>query len=71
MDKLTIIGLEGGTSGVTVEAQFNPKEIPAFEAVIESVNVKYTMFDGNGIPVRAMVSMRFVEARKIRIAKPQ
>jgi len=27
MDKFTIIGLEGGASGVTVEAQFNPKEI--------------------------------------------
>jgi hypothetical protein len=151
MDKLTIIGLEGGASSVTVEAQFNPKEIsidksvpwqlqktpgpgdleftaanpktlscelmfdavetrahiqdpigalqrlcdidaalkrppkvkvvwgaegaagmiPAFEAVIESVNVKYTMFDGNGMPVRATVGMRFVEARKIRVAKPQ
>jgi Contractile injection system tube protein len=151
MDKLTVIGLEGSASGVTVEAQFNPKEIsvdksvpwqlqktpgpgdleftaanpktlscelmfdavesgahiqdpigalhrlcdidaklkrppkvkvvwgaegaagmiPAFEAVIESVSVKYTMFDGNGTPVRATVSMRFVEARKIRIAKPQ
>jgi len=151
MDKLTVIGLEGGASGVTVEAQFNPKEIsidksvpwqlqktpgpgdlefsaanpktlscelmfdavesgvhiqdpigaihrlceidaglkrppkvkvvwgadgaagmiPAFEAVIESVGVKYTIFDGNGMPLRATVSMRFVEARKIRIVKPQ
>jgi hypothetical protein len=45
--------------------------IPAFDAVIESVSVKYTIFDGNGMPLRATVSMRLVEARKIRVAKPQ
>ena len=149
MAKLTITGLEGGVSGVTLESQFNPKEIsidksvpwqlqktpgpgdleftsanprtmslelmfdgfesgssiqdeietlhrlsdvdpglkrppkvkvvwgsegapgmiPKFEAVVESIGVKYTMFDGNGRPVRATVSIRFVEARKIRVVK--
>jgi hypothetical protein len=151
MDKLRIIGLEGGATGVTVEAQFNPKEIsidksvpwqlqktkgpgdlqfssanpktmsfelmfdgfasgssiqngigmlhrltdidanlkrppkvkvvwgtegapdmmPTFEGVIESIGVKYTMFDGHGMPLRATVSMRLVEARKLKVVKPQ
>jgi hypothetical protein len=150
MDKLKIIGLEGGTSGVTVEVQFNPKEIsidksvpwhrqktkgpgdleftaaepktmscellfdgfesgahiqdeidklqrlsdidtglkrppkvkvlwgaegapgmiPKFEAVIESISVKYTMFDGNGMPLRATVHVRFKEARNLKVGKP-
>jgi hypothetical protein len=29
------------------------------------------MFDGNGMPVRATVNIRFVEARKITIVKPK
>ncbi len=151
MDKLTIVGLEGGSSGITVEAQFNPKEIsidksipwqlqktpgpgdleftaanpktlscelmfdavesrtqiqtpigmlhtlsdidpglkrppkvrvlwgsegapgmiPPLDAVVESIGVKYTMFNADGLPLRATVNLRFVEARKIRVAKPQ
>ena len=151
MAKLTIVGVEGAVSGVTLESQFNPKEIsidksvpwqlqkttgpgdleftlanpktmsfellfdgfesgasiqdeigtlhqlsdidpslkrppkvkviwgpgsgagmiPAFEAVVESMTVKYTMFDGNGMPVRATVNIRFVEARKIKVVKPK
>jgi len=150
MDKLAIIGLEGGASGVTVEAQFNPKEIsidksvpwqlqkttgpgdlefssadpqtmscelmfdgfesgvpvqdeieklqrlsdidpglkrppkvkvvwgaegapgmiPKFEAVVESMDIKYTMFDGNGKPLRATVRMRFKQARKVKVGQP-
>jgi len=150
MDMLRIIGLEGGLSGIIVEAQFNPKEVsidksvpwqlqqtkgpgdlqfssanpktmsfelmfdgfassssiqseigmlhqltdidanlkrppkvkviwgtegaagmmPAFEGVIESIGVKYTMFDSQGTPLRATVSMRFVEARKLKVVKP-
>ena len=149
MDKLTIVGTEGNASGVTVEAQFNPKEIvvdksipwqkqktsgpgdleftaaepktlscelmfdgfesagpiqaeigkldlmsdvdpslkrpprvkvvwgaegapgmiPKFDAVIESVSVKYTMFDGNGMAMRATVNMRFKEARKLKVGQ--
>ena len=149
MDKLRIIGLEGGTSGVTVEAQFNPKEIsvdksvpwqkqktqgagdlefsaaepmtmscelmfdgfeaglsiqdeidrlhslsdvdsslkrppkvkvvwgaegapgtiPTFEAVIESVGIRYTMFDGNGRPLRATVRLGFKQARKLKVVQ--
>jgi hypothetical protein len=149
MDKLMIVGTEGSASGVTVEAQFNPKEIvidksvawqkqktngpgdleftaaepktlccelmfdgfesagpiqseieklhlmsdvdpslkrppkvkvvwgtegapgmiPKFDAVIESLGVKYTMFDGNGMALRATVSMRFKEARKLKVGQ--
>ena len=150
MDKLTITGLEGGVAGLTVEAQFNPKElsvdksvpwqrqktrepgdlefssanpqtmscelmfdgfesgipiqpaieklqllsdidpalkrppkvkvvwgtegapgmIPKFEAVVESMGIKYTMFDGNGKPLRATVKMGFKEARKVKVVAP-
>jgi hypothetical protein len=148
VDKLKIIGLEGGSTGVTVEAQFNPKEIsidksvpwqkqktngpdlefstanpmtmscellfdgfesavliqneinklhslsdidpdlkrpskvnvvwgngaagtiPMFSGVIESVGTKYTMFDGNGKPLRATVRLGFKQARKIKVAAP-
>ena len=149
MDKLRIIGLEGGTSGLTVEAQFNPKEIsvdksipwqrqktqgpgdlefsaaepmtmscelmfdgfesglsiqdeidtlhslsdvdsslkrppkvkvvwgaegapgtiPTFEAVIESVGIRYTMFDGNGRPLRATVRLGFKQARRLKVVQ--
>ena len=149
MDKLTIVGIEGSASGVTVEAQFNPKEIsidksvpwqkqktngpgdleftaaepktlacelmfdgfesagpiqneidklhlmsdvdpglkrppkvkvvwgaeaapgmiPKFEAVIESLGVKYTMFDGNGMPLRATVRIGCKEARKLKVGQ--
>ena len=150
MDMLTIVGLEGGAAGVTVEAQFNPKEIsisksvpwqqqktvgpgdlefssanpqtmscellfdgfesgvliqveieklqrlsnidpvirrppkvkvvwgtegapgmiPKFEAVVESVFIRYTMFDGNGKPLRATVKMGFKQARMLKVAQP-
>ena len=43
---------------------------PKFEAVIESISVKYTMFDGNGMPLRATVHVRFKEARNIKVGKP-
>ena len=33
-------------------AEGAPGTIPTFEAVIESVGIKYTMFDGNGRPLR-------------------
>ena len=151
MDKLRIVGLEGGASSVTVEAQFNPKEIafdksvpwqrqkaqgpgdlefsgaepmtmscelmfdgfetrlsiqdeidrlhslsdvdsslkrppkvkvvwgaegvpgtiPTFEAVIESVGIKYTMFDGNGRPLRATVRLGLKQARRLKVAQPR
>ncbi len=149
--KLKIIGLEGGANGLTVTAQFNPKEIsvdrsipwqkqkkkgpadleftggdpktmsfelmfdgfetgqpvqveieklhklsdmdtslkrppkvkviwgseggagmiPKFECVIESVAVKYTMFDGNGVAVRATANIKVKEAGNLAVGKPQ
>ena len=151
MDKLTITGLEGGSSGVTVAVHFNPKEIsiaksvpwqkqptlgpgdlefssaepqtmsfelmfdgfeagasiqgeidtlqqlsdidpslrrppkvkiawgnegtagtmPPFEAVVESMGIKYTMFDANGRPLRATVAMGFKQARKLKVVQPR
>jgi hypothetical protein len=151
MDTLTIVGLDGGASGVTVEARFNPKEIaidksvpwqqqktkgpgdlefssanpqtmscelmfdgvesgihiqdeidklqrlsdvdpdlkrppkvkvvlgaegaagriPTFEAVVESMGIRYTLFDGNGMPLRASVKMGFTQARKLKVVPPK
>jgi hypothetical protein len=44
--------------------------IPKFEGVIESVGVKYTMFDGDGKPLRATARLRFLEAGNLRAGKP-
>jgi len=52
-------------------AEGAPGMMPTFEGVIESIGVKYTMFDASGMPLRATVTLRFVEARKIKIVKPQ
>jgi hypothetical protein len=43
--------------------------MPAFEAVIEVLVVKYLMFDPEGKPVRAMVELKFREARNIKVSK--
>jgi hypothetical protein len=45
-----------------------PGALPAFEGVIESVGVKYTMFNADGTPLRATVGLRVIEARKVSIA---
>ena len=38
-------------------AEGAPGMIPKFESVIESLGAKYTMFDGNGMPLRATVNV--------------
>ena len=43
--------------------------MPAFEAVIEVLVIKYLMFDPEGKPVRAMVELKFREARNIKVSK--
>jgi len=43
--------------------------IPAFEAVIEVLFVKYLMFDPEAKPVRAMVELKFREAKNIKVGK--
>ncbi len=52
-------------------AEGAPGMLPKFNGVVESIGVKYTMFDPNGMPVRATVNIRFVEARKIKVVKPK
>jgi hypothetical protein len=44
--------------------------IPTFEAVVESMGVKYTMFDGNGKALRATIKTRFKQARKLKVVQP-
>ena len=58
--KVKVVCGVGGAAGM----------IPNFESVIESVAVKYTMFDGDGRPVRATVGLRFKEARDLKVGKP-
>ena len=51
-------------------AEGAPGMIPKFEAVVESMGIKYTMFDGNGMPLRATVKMGFKQARKLKVVQP-
>ena len=41
--------------------------MPGFEAVIEELAVKYTMFDPDGKPLRATAGLKFKEARSLMI----
>jgi len=43
--------------------------IPKFEAVIESVSVKYTMFLANGTAVRATANIKVKEASSLKVGK--
>jgi hypothetical protein len=43
--------------------------MPRFDAVIEAVSVKYTMFDADGKPVRATANLRFREAKDITVER--
>jgi hypothetical protein len=43
--------------------------LPAFEGVIESIGMKYTMFLPNGQPVRATVSVKIKEASRASFKK--
>jgi Contractile injection system tube protein len=43
--------------------------LPAFEGVVESVGMKYTMFLPSGTPVRATVSVKFKEANRLSFKK--
>jgi hypothetical protein len=45
--------------------------MPKFEAVIESIGIKYTMFDGNGMPLKATVRMGFRQARHLKVVPPR
>jgi hypothetical protein len=47
-----------------------PGIIPKFEAVVASMGIRYTMFDGNGRPLRATVALGFTQARKIKVVLP-
>ena len=51
-------------------AEGAPGTIPKVEAVVESMGIKYTMFDGNGRPLRATVRMGFKQARKLKVVQP-
>jgi hypothetical protein len=43
--------------------------IPSFQAVIESVSVKYTMFKPDGTVVRATANVKFKEAADLKVGK--
>jgi hypothetical protein len=44
--------------------------LPKFDAVIQNLGVKYTMFDVNGKPLRATVRLRLMEAQKLAVGQP-
>lgn len=43
--------------------------LPPFPAVIESIGIKYTMFDANGRPLRATVRLGLKQARKLTVVQ--
>jgi hypothetical protein len=45
--------------------------LPTFEAVIESVGVKYTMFNPDGKVLRATANVKLKEAKNLKVGKPQ
>jgi len=48
-----------------------PGMIPRLDAVIESIGITYTMFNGDGVPLRATAKLRFREARNLKVGKAQ
>jgi len=46
-----------------------PGMMPAVQSVIESLGIKYTMFDPTGLPLRATVQLHLREARRAAVAK--
>jgi hypothetical protein len=45
------------------------KVLPRFECVIQSLNVKYTMFSKEGVPLRATAVLKLAEANIVSLAK--
>jgi hypothetical protein len=43
--------------------------LPRFDAVLESIGVRYTMFAADGKPLRAVVNLRFREAKAVSVEK--
>jgi hypothetical protein len=41
--------------------------MPTFNAVIESVSVRYVMFAPNGVPLRATVDVRLRQAAHVKV----
>jgi hypothetical protein len=54
-----VLGSEG-TSGV----------MPRFEGVIDALSVRYVTFNENGMVLRASASLRFKEAKDLKVGKP-
>jgi hypothetical protein len=44
--------------------------MPAFDAVVESVSVRYLLFAENGVPVRATADVRLKQAAHLTVHKP-
>jgi hypothetical protein len=45
--------------------------LPKFEAVIESVSIKYTMFSSDGQVLRATANVKLKQAADLKVGKPQ
>jgi hypothetical protein len=52
-----------------VRVAFGPMKgsgaIPPFDAVIETCSVRYLVFDANGVPLQAVVTLQCKEAGKV------
>lgn len=60
--------------GVSAESEKHPPRVmvvwpgvqPPFKGVIESLNVKYTMFSDKGVPVRATATLKIKEVDEVQ-----
>jgi hypothetical protein len=55
---------------VTVSWGSGAGVMPTFTGVIESVAVRYTMFDESGVPLRATADVKLREAANLRVHAP-
>jgi hypothetical protein len=55
---------------VRVSCGSQPGVMPVFEAVIETLSVRYLMLDPNGVVLRATAALRLKEAGHLKVGQP-
>lgn len=51
--------------------QWGDRGLPTFKCVIESLQIKYQMFDDSGLPLRATATVKLKEADTVNLAKKE
>ena len=66
---LVTVEASGESESKSARVMFTWGGVPAFEGVIDSVSVKYTMFLESGTPVRATANLRMTEPSRASVKK--